>query len=233
MHAFGAHGVSRESFDVHLSNGDVVTLKFVKHNTKEKVDGKIGTYTYQPERLEIALEKYAKLEAPGVLVFRVPKHPKTLDPKILALQANGNVITDFKTAIEKLIQIILDDDTLTIAYCPLKNAININITKLINKIKIDDAQTRSDNEIEDLSLAKERIREEKHKTKEMRDNLKKLEDDNSYLKKRLDDMEKLFLSSMKKWEDIDNVYHEKMDKLLSQQQETLEDDNEWETDCEE
>lgn len=137
MKKFGATGLRRETFDVNLSNGEVVTLKFVRHNSKEKINGKILRLTYHTRNLERYLSFFAGIKAEGVIVFEDTRHGAKvpLEPKLQEIIDTMSPVPTIKFAIEKLLGTWLGVDGITISYCSLKEIVNTNIENLMETIK--------------------------------------------------------------------------------------------------
>lgn len=137
MKKFGATGLRRETFDVNLSNGEVVTLKFVRHNTKEKVNGKILRLTNHTRNLERYLSFFAEINSEGVIVFEYTHHGTKvpLEPKLQEIINTMAPVATLKCAIEKLLGTWIGVDGITISYCSLKEIVNTNIGNLMEKIK--------------------------------------------------------------------------------------------------
>lgn len=148
LKAFDAKGVSRASFDVRLSNDDIVTLEFIRHNSKEadQADFKLG-YFHSIGNVETSFERfltiYSKFDVPGKVVFTRNKFKpisesvqNMIDHTHAIVVTSGNgFFTIFKDVVEQMIQEYFGNKSLKIVSTSLEENYQKTVTSLVNEVK--------------------------------------------------------------------------------------------------
>lgn len=148
LKAFDAKGVSRASFDVRLSNDDIVTLEFIRHNSKEadQADFKLG-YFQSVANIEASFERfltiYNKFDIPGKVVFIRSKIRPITESVQNMIDSTHAIVTTvgkdcytiFKDVIEQLIQEHFGNKTLKIVSTSLDEDYKKTIQPLISELK--------------------------------------------------------------------------------------------------